>query len=137
MDVKGNAFVLFVLPVVYFSVIITGFLAALFYLIEQLTPELHLKIICTGILSTLIIVRCTLSIKKMLTWLHLCNKIRNCCPTYVSKDIDNDCFSICHTNGEIKLYKFLKIYNKPIEKGIVDFNQRMIFIPFDMDIKST
>lgn len=137
MDVKGNAFVLFVLPVIYFSVIITGFLAALFYLIEQLTPELHLKVICTGIISILIMIRCLLAIKKMITWLHICDKIRNCDPIYVSKNAKNDYVCIYHTHGKIRLRKFLKIYNKPIEKGIVDFDQRIIFIPYDMNIKST
>lgn len=137
MDVKGNAFVLFVLPVIYFSVIITGFLAALFYLIEQLTPELHLKVICTGIISILIIIRCLFAIKKMITWLHICDKIRNCDPIYVSKNTKSDYVCIYHTHGKIKLHKFLKIYNKPIEKGIVDFDQKIIFIPYDINIKST
>ena len=137
MDVKGNAFVLFVLPVIYFSVIITGFLAALFYLIEQLTPELHLKVICTGIISILIIIRCLFAIKKMITWLHICDKIRNCDPIYVSKNAKSDYVCIYHTHGKIRLRKFLKIYNKPIEKGIVDFDQKIIFIPYDMNIKST
>lgn len=137
MDVKGNAFVLFVLPVIYFSVIITGFLAALFYLIEQLTPELHLKVICTGIISILIMIRCLLAIKKMITWLRICDKIRNCDPIYVSKNAKSDYVCIYHTHGKIKLRKFLKIYNKPIEKGIVDFDQKIIFIPYDMNIKST
>ena len=137
MDVKGNAFVLFVLPVIYFSVIITGFLAALFYLIEQLTPELHLKFICTGIISILIIIRCLLTIKKMITWLHICDKIRNCHPIYVSKNTKNDYVCIYDTHGKIILRKFLKIYNKPIKKGIVDFNKRIIFIPYAMNIKST
>ena len=137
MDVKGNAFVLFVLPVIYFSVIITGFLAALFYLIEQLTPELHLKVICTGIISILIIIRCLLAIKKMITWLRICDKIRNCDPIYVSKNTKKDCVCIYHTHGKIILRKFLKIYNKPIKKGIVDFNKRIIFIPYAMNIKST
>ena len=137
MDVKGNAFVLFVLPVIYFFVIITGFLAALFYLIEQLTPELHLKVICTGIISILIIIRCLFAIKKMITWLHICDKIRNCDPIYVSKNAKNDYVCIYHKHGKIRLRKFLKIYNKPIEKGIVDFNKRIIFIPYAMNIKST
>ena len=137
MDVKGNAFVLFVLPVIYFSVIITGFLAALFYLIEQLTPELHLKVICTGIISIIIIIRCLFAIKKMITWLRICDKIRNCDPIYVSKNAKSDYVSIYHTHGKIRLRKFLKIYNKPIEKGIVDFNKRIIFIPYAMNIKST
>lgn len=137
MNVKGNAFVLFVLPVIYFSVIITGFLAALFYLIEQLTPELHLKVICTGIISILIIIRCLFAIKKMITWLHICDKIRNCDPIYVSKNAKSDYVCIYHTHGKIRLRKFLKIYNKPIEKGIVDFDQKIIFIPYDMNIKST
>ena len=137
MDVKGNAFVLFVLPVIYFSVIITGFLAALFYLIEQLTPELHLKVICTGVISILIIIRCLFAIKKMITWLRICDKIRNCDPIYVSKNTKNDHVCIYHTHGKIRLRKFLKIYNKPIKKGIVDFEQRIIFIPYDMNIKST
>ena len=137
MDVKGNAFVLFVLPVIYFFVVITGFLAALFYLIEQLTPELHLKVICTGIISILIIIRCLFTIKKMITWLRICDKIRNCDPTYVSKNTKNDYVCIYHTHGKIILRKFLKIYNKPIKKGIVDFNKRIIFIPYAMNIKST